>query len=225
MQYGSSPRGRGTPSERPTWPRVRRFVPALAGNTPPPPSRTCATPVHPRVGGEHICSIASPCARVGSSPRGRGTPVPHGLRRVHQRFIPAWAGNTTDRASLRDGLTVHPRVGGEHKLSGAVSRASAGSSPRGRGTRVGGIRRYSRRRFIPAWAGNTLLVAVLALATPVHPRVGGEHLKRALKLALNNGSSPRGRGTHCERMGSAWSARFIPAWAGNTMPKTIGWML
>ncbi len=30
-------------------------------------------------------------------------------------------------------------------------------------------------RFIPAWAGNTLIAATIARLGAVHPRVGGEH--------------------------------------------------
>ena len=60
LVFGSSPRGRGTPSRsRATRPRCR-FIPARAGNT---RQREHALtrprfPVHPRAGGEHECRIA-----------------------------------------------------------------------------------------------------------------------------------------------------------------------
>ena len=49
---GSSPRMRGT--HRVKWQdrQLRRFIPAYAGNAPPPPRRAASTPVHPRVCGE-----------------------------------------------------------------------------------------------------------------------------------------------------------------------------
>ena len=102
------------------------------------------------------------------------------------RFIPAWAGNTTilgGTVAARSASTVHPRVGGEHCYGRArfvhrrhvrfipawagntatnlpVHRryALSGSSPRGRGTRTRArlMSRVFPNRFIPAWAGNTM---------------------------------------------------------------------
>ena len=51
---------------------------------------------------------------------------------------------------------------------------------------------------------------------PVHPRVGGEHETSRLPVMVNDGSSPRGRGTlHFVGINNL-VRRFIPAWAGNT---------
>ena len=91
---GSSPRVRGTRVDATALRLVGRFIPACAGNTSPKAHRYPTSTVHPRVCGEHICRPISPAARIGSSPRVRGT---HRLGCVPQavnRFIPACAGNT-----------------------------------------------------------------------------------------------------------------------------------
>ena len=50
---GSSPRVRGTLDRFSTEGAYRRFIPACAGNTPPPPVSGASDAVHPRVCGEH----------------------------------------------------------------------------------------------------------------------------------------------------------------------------
>ena len=91
---GSSPRRRGTPSNRDLLRLNRRFIPAQAGNTRQRHSRPPRLSVHPRAGGEHKLRCIARNACYGSSPRRRGTlrsPCGAGWR---CRFIPAQAGNT-----------------------------------------------------------------------------------------------------------------------------------
>ena len=90
---------------------------------------------------------------------------------------------------------VHPRVGGEHHRRCLHKVAVVGSSPRGRGTPFRKAVQTSRKRFIPAWAGNTLSIALLNALSTVHPRVGGEHSVLRVVPVPCTGSSPRGRGT------------------------------
>ncbi len=194
-QAGSSPRGRGTRSKRKMRTGCTRFIPAWAGNTlGRTPTRrrrtvhprvggehlTCRrhkamSPVHPRVGGEHIHPRTIPGCAPGSSPRGRGTPKPCRARQLTDRFIPAWAGNTTVQVGTAPVAAVHPRVGGEHCTGFCRTQGRLGSSPRGRGTQSRSYSDRQRLRFIPAWAGNTVACAVAHRIAAVHPRVGGEH--------------------------------------------------
>ena len=95
---------------------------------------------------------------------------------------------------------------------------AVGSSPRGRGTHMLAELEAEGLRFIPAWAGNTKMLAGRRSTSPVHPRVGGEHRKISQALRVSGGSSPRGRGTLCCRLYVLGEKRFIPAWAGNTLP-------
>ena len=172
---GSSPRGRGT--RYPAVPRCRhlRFIPAWAGNTRASISGWSAAPVHPRVGGEHKTGAGVALPIDGSSPRGRGTPTRVKPLQLSGRFIPAWAGNTYYLFSILIPKAVHPRVGGEHCGTIRLIGCSAGSSPRGRGTRPRAALASRIAGFIPAWAGNTCPWPLSHGSRPVHPRVGGEH--------------------------------------------------
>ena len=153
--------------------------------------------VHPRVGGEHGSYSGLSVAMSGSSPRGRGTRPTTRRGASRSRFIPAWAGNTNMTGDKRQDAAVHPRVGGEHNLYQGTVRSLNGSSPRGRGTHDRQMREYFVKRFIPAWAGNTEQIVLRTVRYSVHPRVGGEHYSRPRESLESDGSSPRGRGTHC----------------------------
>ena len=192
---GSSPRGRGTLHTVSRTGLQRRFIPAWAGNTAGTSSSSIRFSVHPRVGGEHSAAIDTARYQTGSSPRGRGTPAePRAMRRT-ARFIPAWAGNTHGSSPTTARLPVHPRVGGEHSSSCRAVSSCPGSSPRGRGTPATHEGREGRRRFIPAWAGNTGGWRSPGPCPAVHPRVGGEHSSLKPLIIRIRGSSPRGRGT------------------------------
>ena len=157
-----------------------------------------------------------PCSSPGSSPRGRGTRAPSVAVPEMDRFIPAWAGNTAFWELFRIKRPVHPRVGGEHAAFSQLHNRPSGSSPRGRGTLKAIVSGYDADRFIPAWAGNTAIRQRKQHEQPVHPRVGGEHIRYWRERYGDDGSSPRGRGTLDLLPDLAQVIRFIPAWAGNT---------
>ena len=223
---GSSPRGRGTLRRQHRQDLVLRFIPARAGNSSSADVIQVTPPVHPRAGGELGSPAPSASAAAGSSPRGRGTHPYHRRRRRRDRFIPARAGNSPPGTSPRHRWTVHPRAGGELKQSAVRRSASAGSSPRGRGTRVDVQPHPLFDRFIPARAGNSLLRARAPAGATVHPRAGGE---LAVPIVFGNfgcGSSPRGRGTLLLALKNPVLFRFIPARAGNSLlgqPAGPGW--
>src|SRR5690606_15872749 len=131
---GSSPHTRGTHLALHRHRRSRRFIPAYAGNTNIFSVSGIIRTVHPRIRGEHS-SILIHCSTVfGSSPHTRGT------RRVLRhcgrckRFIPAYAGNTPFHMAYRANIPVHPRIRGEHALTGIDTSIKDGSSPHTRGT-------------------------------------------------------------------------------------------
>ena len=173
--------------------------------------------VHPRVGGERQAQQTTRWSRCGSSPRGRGT-QPHPAHATEvQRFIPAWAGNALHVVGRDHPQPVHPRVGGERSSAASNSALMAGSSPRGRGTLVVRDGGGPSLRFIPAWAGNAVILTVILIVQTVHPRVGGERVPTVSTPAHNFGSSPRGRGTPYLARVQGLLERFIPAWAGNAL--------
>ncbi len=152
----------------------------------------------------------------GSSPHVRGTRLKKRSGGLGRRFIPACAGNTMPPAVRVVVDSVHPRMCGEHLFLYSPGEGHAGSSPHVRGTLQPQPGPQTQFRFIPACAGNTLIIRRASSTFPVHPRMCGEHFPRRSSSCFSAGSSPHVRGTHdylgkYERMG-----RFIPACAGNT---------
>ena len=172
---GPSPRVRGTRESHRRGQGFRRFIPACAGNT-PPPTRACRhRTVHPRVCGEHLKPACRWCWRFGPSPRVRGTRHGPQVQRGPLRSIPACAGNTLPRRS---------------RANGAI-----GPSPRVRGTPDRGHGACRHARSIPACAGNTSARHRRRCARSVHPRVCGEHASGFDAVSAAFGPSPRVRGT------------------------------
>ena len=138
------------------------------------------------------------------------------------RFIPAYAGNTRCSSTMSSTPPVHPRIRGEHLLSGQGGWRDPGSSPHTRGTPDSPSRQEYPTRFIPAYAGNTAPVSPLGPRLPVHPRIRGEHRARTYPGCPSPGSSPHTRGTllFCPEHGLC--NRFIPAYAGNTRSGSTG---
>ena len=90
---GLSPRVRGTPADDRVDARLRRIIPACAGNAAGAGRRGSSGADHPRVCGERASSASSVAVNTGSSPRVRGTHERQLLFAVHLRIIPACAGN------------------------------------------------------------------------------------------------------------------------------------
>ncbi len=72
-----------------------------------------------------------------------------------------------------------------------------------------------RRRFIPACAGNIASPPWPDCCCSVHPRVCGEHSIEFELALVDDGSSPRVRGTCGSDHSVSVGHRFIPACAGN----------
>ena len=133
---GSSPRVRGTRTPVGSQRRPERIIPACAGNgTRCAPSRRRSAD-HPRVCGERAENVCSGDEALGSSPRVRGTPLQHVVRRHRHRIIPACAGNASAWRPGRPRRTDHPRVCRERLDAQGRVVPIDGSSPRVRGTRI-----------------------------------------------------------------------------------------
>ena len=105
---------------------------------------------------------------------------------------------------------------GEHSVSRVQEVGHGGSSPHVRGTRRSRRRCRSRRRIIPACAGNTAWQGLRPRATGEHPRMCGEHTATATPAVPRTGSSPHVRGTRVDGEGAVGVVGIIPACAGNT---------
>ena len=195
LSEGSSPRLRGTPAGAESVKDSPRIIPALAGNTPWPPSTRQRRGDHPRACGEHTTDLIAAIGRSGSSPRLRGTHDGGDVPARCDGIIPALAGNTRHPRTTARRARDHPRACGEHDPRRRKPGARVGSSPRLRGTL-----RQSRHMgyaggIIPALAGNTSRTASLPAESGDHPRACGEHRYRPAGIREGVGSSPRLRGT------------------------------
>ena len=235
---GSSPRVRGTPRRRLSLLHRSRFIPACAGNSVNSASTPSTCPgASPRVRGtpcqpSHVkrdarfipaCagnSVVADAERPdvhGSSPRVRGTPKRGGAGSRGGRFIPACAGNSPRGLPSSLQTAVHPRVCGELDMRRELHIADNGSSPRVRGTPAVQRNPQAVRRFIPACAGNSVVVEAKGRRRAVHPRVCGELPSRCCGQRGDHGSSPRVRGTLLPECTACVPTRFIPACAGNSV--------
>ena len=153
---------------------------------------------------------------AGSSPRLRGTHSRLRSCTAVRRFIPAPAGNSACLSYFGVVRPVHPRACGELGCRNSEIQVANGSSPRLRGTlgRRGGCNRGGR--FIPAPAGNSFRNSVHSALLSVHPRACGELTIAVVGGTLDNGSSPRLRGTQGRMCLHGRRSRFIPAPAGNS---------
>ena len=158
----------------------------------------------------------------GLSPLARGTQrqVVAALR--GRRFIPAGAGNTAWLWLPLWRTPVYPRWRGEHIYQSKKQSHSHGLSPLARGTPSACNSASLSVRFIPAGAGNTLVLNRPALETPVYPRWRGEHHKETILRFVQVGLSPLARGTLLQCQQSFPDCRFIPAGAGNTIEIVFG---
>ena len=166
--------------------------------------------------------VAYPVSSAGSSPRGRGKPLPDPLNAVLHRLIPARAGKTIYLRGWFVVCAAHPRAGGENFTRVAWATVGAGSSPRGRGKRHQRLTLVQHTRLIPARAGKTSPNRGATCKTWAHPRAGGENGGGGGGGLGAFGSSPRGRGKRRMVLTTGWPVRLIPARAGKTIKTIIG---
>ena len=207
---------RGTRVSRPlSWASLR-IIPAHAGNSRPYGQDRADSADHPRACGELPKRRDIHVSCDGSSPRMRGTPHRRECVGRLRRIIPAHAGNSQLILVSRRIRSDHPRACGELIALMRFLRASAGSSPRMRGTLLQVRPELSRGRIIPAHAGNSVTPSSTHRQFPDHPRACGELVPPGVTLAPKDGSSPRMRGTHMSGVAAVLTSRIIPAHAGNS---------
>ena len=213
---GLSPRGRGKPGQAQHSAANKGSIPAWAGETYVYAVGIGFCEVYPRVGGGNFMSLSPSAAALGLSPRGRGKQP----RRRHGwrigRSIPAWAGETSSIIASPHIIGVYPRVGGGNDGHDYPQYGIQGLSPRGRGKRALPRHEVAQARSIPAWAGETIVMASMRGRASVYPRVGGGNRASFSATTTRYGLSPRGRGKPVRGQERDISTRSIPAWAGET---------
>ena len=229
---GSSPLSRGIPYASPDYQREfatashgvereRGIIPALAGNTTPPPGSWSPARDHPRSRGEYFDFEGVGMRNFGSSPLSRGIRLGSILRSSAVRIIPALAGNTAPASRARRSQQDHPRSRGEYPLEADLPCGYKGSSPLSRGIHAAMAALSEEAGIIPALAGNTAGVCQLSTGTWDHPRSRGEYTPFPESKPLWQGSSPLSRGIQCDQEQVARERRIIPALAGNTSSAVV----
>ncbi|EID50583.1 hypothetical protein HMPREF1324_1145 [Rothia aeria F0474] len=97
-----------------------------------------------------------------------------------------------------------------------VSRAPKGSSPRMRGTQAKKFFCLAHCGLIPTYAGNTMTCSQVCCHSGAHPHVCGEHENNGEYMTIEEGSSPRMRGTPTLKSIVGEENGLIPTYAGNT---------
>ena len=212
---GSSPHARGTPADHPTLSSYPRFIPACAGNAYIPHWNLPYDSVHPRMRGERRDGLQGQRHDVGSSPHARGTQLRRRIIDHCLRFIPACAGNASAGQPRTRRAPVHPRMRGERCRRYWPKISASGSSPHARGTRCCAPVIALNRWFIPACAGNAMVIHRSPAGRSVHPRMRGERPSGMPAWRMDDGSSPHARGTRGWGGRHVPRGRFIPACAGN----------
>ena len=113
---------------------------------------------------------------------------------MYARIIPAYAGSTHKGELSLHRERDHPRIRGEHFDDGVEVVFVGGSSPHTRGAPDDERRAVGSQRIIPAYAGSTWMLGLLAGLRRDHPRIRGEHLTQAWSRTCRHGSSPHTRG-------------------------------
>ena len=173
---------------------VYGLIPAHAGKTTRPVSRSQPTTAHPRSRGENTDAAALIFGTTGSSPLTRGKPRADSPPYPDRRLIPAHAGKTARQGRGYPSPRAHPRSRGENVTRDSMFVGIRGSSPLTRGKRSPRRTRSSRSRLIPAHAGKTSRPPVASSSTEAHPRSRGENNKEHARVIAPWGSSPLTRG-------------------------------
>ena len=211
---GSPPRGRGKGLGLAVNVLGDGIIPAWAGKSYCPATRSFGSWDHPRADGEKGHPVRLIDLAVGSPPRRRGKAEEPREPGTFDRITPAWAGKSYCPATRSFGSWDHPRADGEKGHPVRLIDLAVGSPPRRRG-KV----RHSRTLMCapgitPAWAGKSCGWASCGGLSWDHPRMGGEKLRMGFLRGLVLGSPPHGRGKDDTAVQLGARAGITPAWAG-----------
>ena len=146
----------------------------------------------------------------------RGTDNIACLIKELRRITPACAGNSGRFRERENTYRDHPRVCGEQSVSAIYWAKWKGSPPRVRGTVYPASITPSPKRITPACAGNRWYIDLSKRKQEDHPRVCGEQPRIFFRLALQEGSPPRVRGTGRQHRCDGAGRGITPACAGNS---------
>ena len=193
-----------------------RITPAYAGKTTVTRVTACHKRDHPRVCGENLLTYGYNSSNMGSPPRMRGKHRTIQLPIVKIRITPAYAGKTSPFSVGFCIVKDHPRVCGENRQIEGEYLVRLGSPPRMRGKLPANHSKGFEAGITPAYAGKTAPGRAVASLRQDHPRVCGENISAARRIANLQGSPPRMRGKPGIRCLCLLEGRITPAYAGKT---------
>ena len=214
MAARSSPRERGSSEcwcDKIPAPSV---VPARAGVIPARAVRAAWSVRRPRASGGHPDPEAVAFAIMASSPRERGSSDRHGDRRSHRHVVPARAGVIRSSPQRTSRRPCRPRASGGHPRPPRLSRRSATSSPRERGSSGHHCPRPRWGVVVPARAGVIPRTWCWPSSSRRRPRASGGHPADMDRDAAIAWSSPRERGSSRRLNKSLLPKPVVPARAG-----------
>ncbi len=216
LDLGQSPLMRGKPKPLSPLGSPRRSIPAHAGETFMRLPGSEKTEVNPRSCGGNRSLEACRKGGRGQSPLMRGKRAPRISAIDSLGSIPAHAGETICQTKLGIFLAVNPRSCGGNSGSGSEPSGDRGQSPLMRGKPEAPKTKTTKRRSIPAHAGETLEEAGEFWSFEVNPRsCGGNSLIFTVRFDVK-GQSPLMRGKHRGARDGDLALRSIPAHAGET---------
>ena len=157
---------------------------------------------------------------AGLSPRVRGSHCESSTRSRPDGPIPACAGQPNSSAAGLSLRWAYPRVCGAAALAISTRRCIWGLSPRVRGSRPSHWRNIRGQGPIPACAGQPLRERQFLISCRAYPRVCGAAFIERAKRRMEQGLSPRVRGSPHFRNPCRNLDGPIPACAGQ--PKLQG---
>ena len=154
----SSPHTRGRQTARARDHVLDPFIPAYAGQTRRLPTAPSSWTFHPRIRGADSRDWFTLLCPNLSSPHTRGRLTSCGMGHRGHPFIPAYAGQTPYEHPRHVSIAFHPRIRGADAALWYGRRPLSLSSPHTRGRRAWYTNRIGHYPFIPAYAGQTLIV-------------------------------------------------------------------
>ena len=213
---GSSPLARGLRRHPDRRRRRPGIIPARAGFTRSPLSRSLGWRDHPRSRGVYQAVTTEVLEGQGSSPLARGLRVRQIMDASLCRIIPARAGFTARGLPRAARAPDHPRSRGVYHLALTFIVTTTGSSPLARGLLDAPLHRQEPVRIIPARAGFTPADNCPGWTIWDHPRSRGVYARRVIVGKTCAGSSPLARGLRLRLVRGVRRPRIIPARAGFT---------
>ena len=193
---------------------IARSIPAGAGEPEILTGDKCGSQVYPRGCGGASGSGCTTSLGVGLSPRVRGSRPGRRSEPSSRRSIPAGAGEPQAAKAVRNEATVYPRGCGGANDERATNTRPAGLSPRVRGSQLGQRNAEWEERSIPAGAGEPNDSPPQWETPRVYPRGCGGAVDESIPPAVQDGLSPRVRGSRPVVKPYSGPSRSIPAGAG-----------